>query len=46
MILSRFEITFGSSAYAHLFVTNAMRDHLVQEWGLMFVLMPVMLTYN
>ncbi|KAG0703082.1 glycosyltransferase family 33 protein [Suillus ampliporus] len=33
-IAKRFEIIFGSSAYAHLFVTNAMRDHLVQEWGL------------
>ncbi|KAI0043879.1 glycosyltransferase family 33 protein [Auriscalpium vulgare] len=29
-----FEATFGRSAYAHLFVTRAMRDHLVQEWGL------------
>jgi beta-1,4-mannosyltransferase len=33
-IAKRFEIIFGSSAYAHLFVTNAMRDHLEQEWGL------------
>ncbi|KAG2132357.1 glycosyltransferase family 33 protein [Suillus clintonianus] len=33
-IAKRFEMIFGSSAYAHLFVTNAMRDHLVQEWGL------------
>ncbi|KAG2141915.1 glycosyltransferase family 33 protein [Suillus clintonianus] len=33
-IAKRFEIMFGSSAYAHLFVTNAMRDHLVQEWCL------------
>ncbi|KAG1825487.1 glycosyl transferases group 1-domain-containing protein [Suillus subaureus] len=33
-IAKRFEIIFGSSAYAHLFVTNAMRNHLEQEWGL------------
>ncbi|KAG2093563.1 hypothetical protein BD769DRAFT_1705156 [Suillus cothurnatus] len=33
-IAKRFEIIFGSPAYAHLFVTNAMRDHLEQEWGL------------
>jgi beta-1,4-mannosyltransferase len=30
----RFEGTFGRSAYAHLFVTRAMQDHLVAEWGL------------
>ncbi|KAH9486709.1 UDP-glycosyltransferase TURAN [Psilocybe cubensis] len=29
-----FEATFGYSAYAHLFVTRAMRDHLVEEWDL------------
>ncbi|KAI1785401.1 mannosyltransferase [Ganoderma leucocontextum] len=29
-----FESYFGRSAYAHLFVTNAMRNHLVQEWNL------------
>ncbi|KAH0838670.1 glycosyltransferase family 33 protein [Lanmaoa asiatica] len=29
-----FEATFGRSAYAHLFVTRAMQDHLVAEWGL------------
>ncbi|KAG1758034.1 glycosyltransferase family 33 protein [Suillus lakei] len=33
-IAKRFESIFGSSAYAHLFVTNAMRNRLVQEWGL------------
>ena len=35
--LSRFEATFGRSAYAHLFVTNAMHDHLVKEWDLQYV---------
>ncbi|KIK97891.1 glycosyltransferase family 33 protein [Paxillus rubicundulus Ve08.2h10] len=34
-IAKRFETTFGRSAYAHLFVTNAMQDHLVAEWGLL-----------
>ncbi|KAF8320593.1 uncharacterized protein EI90DRAFT_3147152 [Cantharellus anzutake] len=29
-----FERTFGRSAYAHLFVTKAMRDSLVEGWGL------------
>ncbi|KIK70352.1 glycosyltransferase family 33 protein [Collybiopsis luxurians FD-317 M1] len=29
-----FEATFGRTAYAHLFVTKAMRDYLVREWGL------------
>ncbi|KAF9229756.1 glycosyltransferase family 33 protein [Gyrodon lividus] len=33
-IAMRFEATFGHSAYAHLFVTKAMQDHLVAEWGL------------
>ncbi|RXW12554.1 hypothetical protein EST38_g13298, partial [Candolleomyces aberdarensis] len=31
-----FEATFGYSAYAHLFVTHAMRDHLVKEWDLQY----------
>ncbi|KAI6153212.1 glycosyltransferase family 33 protein [Pisolithus tinctorius] len=30
----RFEKIFGRSAYAHLFVTEAMRDHLVNDWNL------------
>jgi hypothetical protein len=34
---SRFEATFGQSAYAHLFVTNAMHDYLVKEWDLQCV---------
>ncbi|KAF9535784.1 beta-1,4-mannosyltransferase [Crepidotus variabilis] len=29
-----FEATFGYTAYAHLFVTKAMRDHLVKQWNL------------
>ncbi|KAE9409389.1 mannosyltransferase [Gymnopus androsaceus JB14] len=29
-----FEATFGRTAYAHLFVTEAMRDFLVKEWDL------------
>ncbi|KAG6854079.1 hypothetical protein C0991_010826 [Blastosporella zonata] len=29
-----FEAKFGRTAYAHLFVTNAMRDYLVQKWDL------------
>ncbi|KAF5355663.1 hypothetical protein D9756_003970 [Leucocoprinus leucothites] len=29
-----FERTFGRCAYAHLFVTKAMKDHLVKEWDL------------
>ncbi|KAK2461736.1 hypothetical protein APHAL10511_006199 [Amanita phalloides] len=28
------EMTFGRSAYAHLFVTQAMHDYLSREWGL------------
>ncbi|EIW86333.1 glycosyltransferase family 33 protein [Coniophora puteana RWD-64-598 SS2] len=28
------EATFGRRAYAHLFVTDAMREHLEREWGL------------
>ena len=35
MILDfRFEGVFGYSAYAHLFVTRAMRDFLIKEWNL------------
>lgn len=30
----RFEQYFGRNAYAHLFVTNAMREYLVKEWDL------------
>ncbi|KAI0035263.1 glycosyl transferases group 1-domain-containing protein [Vararia minispora EC-137] len=33
-IAKQFEKTFGRTAYAHLFVTRAMRDHLVKEWDL------------
>ncbi|KDQ54937.1 glycosyltransferase family 33 protein [Jaapia argillacea MUCL 33604] len=33
-IAKRFEAWFGQTAYAHLFVTQAMRDHLVREWKL------------
>ncbi|KIM47979.1 glycosyltransferase family 33 protein [Hebeloma cylindrosporum] len=33
-IAKSFEETFGYSAYAHLFVTRAMRDFLVKEWDL------------
>ncbi|KAF8213724.1 beta-1,4-mannosyltransferase [Mycena galopus ATCC 62051] len=29
-----FEMTFGQTAYAHLFVTKAMQDRLVKEWDL------------
>ncbi|KAI0638810.1 mannosyltransferase [Trametes polyzona] len=29
-----FERYFGRTAYAHLFVTNAMREYLTQEWDL------------
>ncbi|KAI0697447.1 glycosyl transferases group 1-domain-containing protein [Cytidiella melzeri] len=29
-----FEGFFGRTAYAHLFVTRAMRDHLAEKWGL------------
>ncbi|KAJ3863791.1 mannosyltransferase [Lentinula novae-zelandiae] len=29
-----FEVTFGRVAYAHIFVTEAMRNFLVQEWDL------------
>ncbi|KAI0063161.1 hypothetical protein BV25DRAFT_1802708 [Artomyces pyxidatus] len=29
-----FEKTFGRTAYAHLFVTRAMRDRLVKDWDL------------
>jgi beta-1,4-mannosyltransferase len=30
----RFERYFGQKAYAHLFVTTAMRDYLVKSWDL------------
>ncbi|KAG6334232.1 hypothetical protein ID866_4862 [Astraeus odoratus] len=33
-IAQRFEKTFGRCAYAHLFVTNAMREHLSKNWNL------------
>ncbi|KAJ3527074.1 hypothetical protein NM688_g8177 [Phlebia brevispora] len=33
-IARRFEAYFGRCAYAHLFVTQAMRDKLVKEWQL------------
>ncbi|OBZ79967.1 Chitobiosyldiphosphodolichol beta-mannosyltransferase, partial [Grifola frondosa] len=33
-IAKRFEAYFGRSAYAHLFVTHAMRDYLVKQWNL------------
>ncbi|KAF9478702.1 beta-1,4-mannosyltransferase [Pholiota conissans] len=33
-IAKSFEATFGYSAYAHLFVTRAMRNFLVKEWDL------------
>ncbi|KXN89805.1 Chitobiosyldiphosphodolichol beta-mannosyltransferase [Leucoagaricus sp. SymC.cos] len=33
-IAAWFEKTFGRNAYAHLFVTKAMKDHLVKEWDL------------
>ena len=34
LVRCRFESTFGRKAYAHLFVTDAMREHLVREWEL------------
>ncbi|EGN92688.1 glycosyltransferase family 33 protein [Serpula lacrymans var. lacrymans S7.3] len=33
-VAKRFEAFFGKSAYAHLFVTQAMHDHLVEKWDL------------
>ncbi|CAG7847971.1 UDP-glycosyltransferase TURAN {ECO:0000303/PubMed:25919390} [Serendipita indica DSM 11827] len=33
-LAKKFEQVFGRSAYAHLFVTNAMKEHLVKEWDL------------
>jgi hypothetical protein len=33
----RFEKIFGRTAYAHLFVTKAMKNHLVKEWDLQCV---------
>lgn len=35
-IARRFEHYFGRSAYAHLFVTNAMKEFLVQSWDLKY----------
>jgi beta-1,4-mannosyltransferase len=32
----RFEAWFGRNAYAHLFVTQAMRDFLVRQWDLQY----------
>ncbi|KIK13752.1 hypothetical protein PISMIDRAFT_17767 [Pisolithus microcarpus 441] len=34
MIAKQFEEVFGRSAYAHLFVTRAMWDHLASKWNL------------
>lgn len=34
--MASFEAYFGRSAFAHLFVTQAMRDHLVKEWDLRY----------
>lgn len=36
----RYERYFGRKAYAHLFVTKAMRDWVVSSWQLEFVLPP------
>jgi beta-1,4-mannosyltransferase len=36
-IISRFEMTFGRTAFAHLFVTNAMAEFLTKEWDLQSV---------
>ncbi|KAH7883984.1 glycosyltransferase family 33 protein, partial [Phlebopus sp. FC_14] len=33
-IAKRFEAMFGCSAYAHIFVTRAMQEHLVGQWNL------------
>ncbi|KAA1468426.1 mannosyltransferase [Dentipellis sp. KUC8613] len=33
-LAKKFEATFGKYAYAHLFVTRAMKNHLVKEWDL------------
>ena len=41
--LVRFESYFGHTAYAHLFVTDAMREHLVKEWDLQYVLTSLFL---
>jgi beta-1,4-mannosyltransferase len=30
----KFEATFGRTAYAHLFVTEAMKEYLIKEWKL------------
>ena len=42
----RFEATFGRSAYAHLFVSRAMQDHLMSEWGLMCVVSVVLVAHD
>lgn len=42
----RFERTFGRRAYAHLFVTRAMQDHLVTEWRLMCVVFIAFVEHN
>ncbi|KAJ7767512.1 mannosyltransferase [Mycena maculata] len=34
LVAKWFERTFGRAAYAHLFVTNAMREFLVKQWDL------------
>src|ERR1700721_744294 len=36
IIVCRFERHFGRSAYAHLFVSQAMCDFLVKEWNLQY----------
>ena len=41
--LVRFESYFGHTAYAHLFVTDAMREHLVKEWDLQYILTSLFL---
>lgn len=46
LMVVRFEATFGRSAYAHLFVTKAMQDYLVREWGLMCVVSIVFVAHN
>ncbi|EIN13371.1 hypothetical protein PUNSTDRAFT_78889 [Punctularia strigosozonata HHB-11173 SS5] len=33
-VAKKFESFFGRTAYAHLFVTNAMREYLVKQWDL------------
>ncbi|KAK4684579.1 hypothetical protein P7C73_g5598, partial [Tremellales sp. Uapishka_1] len=36
-----FERTFGRKAFAHLFVTNALKAYLVKEWQLEYVVIPI-----